>query len=140
MNTIPPLHHVGFDLDCRRSGIRLVWSLPERRSAEQLAESGNLYFTGYGPRHRPGTNWSGFGGGSLGCSTTAVGTLRAGSRRRMRSELISNIESSAPLANPGKTIIPRDRNNFGPAVGFCLASPLVRVKAGRRAWWLSNHV
>jgi hypothetical protein len=87
---------------------------------------GNLYFTGYGTNGTGnGTNGLGNAAISLSCSSTAVGTLASRlPAPNCDPNLQSNIEFIGPNSpNPGKTIIPRDRNNFGPAVGFAWQLP-----------------
>jgi hypothetical protein len=87
---------------------------------------GNLYFTGYGTNGTgPGTNGLGSSDISLTCSSTPAGTFAS----RLPAptcdpSLQSNIEFIGPNSpNLSKTIIPRDRNNFGPAIGFAWQVP-----------------
>jgi len=91
-----------------------------------LLSPGDLYFTGYGTNGTGQfTNGLGSGAVSLNCSTTAVG---ANASRlpapNCDPNQLSNIEFIGPNSpNPNKTIIPRDRNNFGPAIGFAWQVP-----------------
>jgi hypothetical protein len=87
---------------------------------------GSLYFTGYGTNGTgPGTNGLGAAGISLACSKTAVGTFASRlPAPNCDPSLESRIEFIGPNSpNPDKTIIPRDRNNFGPAIGFAWQVP-----------------
>jgi hypothetical protein len=84
-------------------------------------QPGNLFFTGYGTNSTGAfTNGLGLSDVSLACSTTAVGTFASRlPAPNCDPKQVSNIEFIGPNSpNPGKTIIPRDRNNFGPAIGF----------------------
>ena len=82
-------------------------------------QPGSLYLTGYGNNSsRLATGRTAF----LECITGAqqpglpVSTCDP--------SLLTNVEYIGPNSpNPGKTIIPRDRNNFGPAVGFAWQVP-----------------
>ena len=99
-------------------------------------QPGNLYFTGYGT-NASGTGTTAATGNngknnglsptavSLSCSTTAVGQFASRlPAPNCDPNLVSNIEFIGPNSpNTGKTIIPRDRNNFGPAVGFAYQLP-----------------
>src|SRR6185436_6499106 len=62
---------------------------------------------------------------SLACSKTATGTFASRlPAPNCDPSLVSDIEFIGPNSpNPGKTIIPRDRNNIGPAVGFAWQVP-----------------
>jgi hypothetical protein len=89
-------------------------------------QPGNLYFTGYGTNGTgPGTNGLGASAVSLTCSKTALGTFASRlPTPNCDPSLQTQIEFIGPNSpNPGKTIIPRDRNNFGPAVGFAWEVP-----------------
>jgi hypothetical protein len=87
---------------------------------------GSLYFTGYGTNGTgPGTNGLGSTAISLGCSQTAAGTFASRlPTPNCDPNLQSNIEFIGPNSpNPDKTIIPRDRKDFGPAIGFAWQVP-----------------
>ena len=87
---------------------------------------GNLYFTGYGTNGTgPFTNGLGSAAVSLNCSQAPVGTFASRlPAPNCDPNLQSAIEFIGPNSpNPDKTIIPRDRNNFGPAVGFAWQVP-----------------
>jgi hypothetical protein len=87
---------------------------------------GNLYFTGYGTNGTgPATNGLGAAAISLACSSTPVGDYASRlPTPNCDPNLESKIEYIGPNSpNPNKTIIPRDRNNFGPAVGFAWQVP-----------------
>ena len=87
---------------------------------------GNLYFTGYGTNGTgAGTNGLGNAAVSLSCSSAPAGTLASRlPAPNCDPSLQSNIEFIGPNSpNPNKTIIPRDRNNFGPAIGFAWQVP-----------------
>jgi hypothetical protein len=87
---------------------------------------GNLYFTGYGTNGTgPGTNGLGNAAISLSCSSTPVGTFAS---RLPAPNCDPNFQSDIEFIGPNspnvnKTIIPRDRNNVGPAVGFAWQVP-----------------
>jgi hypothetical protein len=87
---------------------------------------GSLYFTGYGTNGTgPGTNGLGSTAVTLNCSSTAVGTYASRlPAPNCDPNLQTNVEFIGPNSpNPDKTIIPRDRNNFGPAIGFAWQVP-----------------
>jgi hypothetical protein len=91
-----------------------------------LLSPGNLYFTGYGTNGTgTGTNGLGAAALSLSCSKAAIGTFASRlPAPNCDPNLLSDIEFIGPNSpNPGKTIIPRDRNNIGPAVGFAWQVP-----------------
>ena len=87
---------------------------------------GTLYLTGYGT-NGTGQYTNGLGSAdiSLTCSSTSAGTY-AGRLPAPNCDpsFESRIEFIGPNSpNPDKTIIPRDRNNFGPAIGFAWQVP-----------------
>jgi hypothetical protein len=87
---------------------------------------GNLFFTGYGTNGTgAGTNGLGSAAISLNCSKTAVGTFASRlPAPNCDPNQQTNVEFIGPNSpNPDKTIIPRDRNNFGPAIGFAWQVP-----------------
>jgi hypothetical protein len=87
---------------------------------------GNLYFTGYGTNGvGPFTNGLGSAAVSLSCSKTPLGTFASRlPAPNCDPSFESKVEFTGPNSpNPGKTIIPRDRNNFGPAIGFAWQVP-----------------
>jgi hypothetical protein len=87
---------------------------------------GDLFFTGYGTNGTgAGTNGLGNAAISLSCSSTAVGTFASRlPAPNCDPKFQSDIEFIGPNSpNTNKTIIPRDRNNFGPAVGFAWQVP-----------------
>jgi hypothetical protein len=93
---------------------------------EDWLQPGNLFFTGYGTNGTGAfTNGLGTGALSLACSTTPAGTFASRlPPPNCDPSLVSDIEFIGPNSpNPNKTIIPRDRNNFGPAVGFAWQLP-----------------
>jgi hypothetical protein len=87
---------------------------------------GSLFFTGYGTNGTgPGTNNLGSAAISLDCSKTPLGQFASRlPAPNCDPSQQTNIEFIGPNSpNTGKTIIPRDRNNFGPAVGFAWQVP-----------------
>jgi len=77
---------------------------------------GNLYLAGYG---NPTTT----GGGALRCE---LGTANPNGLPASTCDpnLMTNVEFVGPNSpNPSKTVLPRDRNNFGPAIGFSWQLP-----------------
>ena len=80
---------------------------------------GNLYLTGYGD------NSSRLAAGRTSFLECVPGVQQPGLPvSNCDPNLLTNIEYIGPNSpNPKKTIIPRDRNNFGPAIGFAWQVP-----------------
>jgi hypothetical protein len=83
------------------------------RSFDNWLEPGNLFFAGYGSNPV---------GGGLRCESGTP--IPGGGVSSCDPNSLTVIEFVGPNSpNPSKTVIPRDRNNFGPAVGFSWQVP-----------------
>jgi hypothetical protein len=83
------------------------------RNFDNWLQPGNLYFAGYGSNPV---------GGGLRCETGTP--IPGGGVSTCDPSKLTNIEFVGPSSpNPDKTVIPRDRNNFGPAIGLSWALP-----------------
>jgi len=82
-------------------------------------QPGNLYLTGYG------NNPSRLAAGRSSFLECVPGVQQAGlPASNCDPQLLTNVQYIGPNSpNPNKTVIPRDRNNFGPAVGFAWQVP-----------------
>jgi hypothetical protein len=122
----PPYIQSGLTSTVADQGFGLFGVARSSGALSNWLSPGNLYFTGYGTNGTgPGTNGLGSAAVSLTCSTAAVGTFA----NRLPApncdpKLVTDIQFIGPNSpNPGKTVIPRDRNNIGPAVGFAWQVP-----------------
>ena len=96
---------------------------------------GNLYLTGYG------NNAGRLASGRTSFLECVPGVQQAGlPASTCDPKLQTNIEYIGPNSpNPGKTIIPRDRNNFGPAIGFAWKCPGLEKGKRRCAADIRRH-